>query len=225
MRHCVFQGVLLSASALAVGAGPPSLPVPLAVRQAAIVGATLSVVAKTGADVHVTVENTRDSPLVRCGINTPWVGGDQEVRIPAHQRATVSIPVDEARPSTRAATLEYAVFEDGYYEGNGRWFDQWLVQRTERIQDLQYWVNAFADMPRISIAEMRRYLNDRIADRESHQTYQIPRVSERVRSLLVIMPEGPTIVRPMDLLRQQVQADLITATRVPAGDVRPESTW
>lgn len=189
----------------------------------AITGAALSILEKTGADVHVTIENARDSPLIECGISSPWVGGGRSVRIPPHQRATVSIHVDEVRPSTRATTLDYAVFEDGYYEGNGRSFDQWLAQRTERIEDLRYWVGAFAEMPRISLGEMRRYLTDRVAERESRMPFPrlIQLVSNRVGVLLRQFPEGPYIVRPLDQLRQQTEADFIAATRVPSDGAPP----
>jgi hypothetical protein len=88
-------------------------------------------------------------------INPAWAGFLPWVRIQPHQRATVSVHVDDPRPANRAETLDYAVFEDGYDEGHGRSFDQWVAQRTERVDDLRDWVDAFNEMPRASIAEMR----------------------------------------------------------------------
>jgi hypothetical protein len=184
----------------------------------AISGAALSVVEKTGVDLRITIENLRDSPLVDYMINPAWAGFSPWVRLQPHQRGTISVHVEDPRAAARAETLDYVFFEDGYYEGHGRSFDQWLAQRAERVEDLRYWVNAFNEMPRVSIAEMRRYLSDQIAERESRRTVPqlAPHVSDRVSALLRQFPAGPFIVRPMDLLRQEVETDLIAATRVPA---------
>ena len=189
---------------------------------APITGARLSVQEKVTAEWHVTVQNNRDSSLIQWQVDALGRGGiTSRQSIPPHDRRTLSFPLQEDRPTSRPATLNLAVFEDGYSEGHGPSLDEWIAERNERIEDLRYWVSAFMQMPRVSVAEMRGYLTDRVAERESRQSHQNERVSHKVSDLMRRYPEGPYIIRPLDQLRKDIEADLIVATRAPTGEGRP----
>jgi hypothetical protein len=213
-----FVPLIIAAVAAGQAPGPdraPSITVP-------VKGATVTVVENSGgAELHLTVENHRDSPLVEWHVDSSWFGAGSYVAVAPHARGTMPVPIESDRPATRPTVLSLAVFEDGYYEGYGRTLDQWVAEHTQRVDDLRYWVDAFMSMPRISIAEMRRYLADHIAECMSRQTHEIRHVSDRVQELLRRYPEGPYIARAIDDLRKVVEAELIVATRTPPGDLRP----
>src|SRR5215471_1460743 len=183
--------------------------------------ATVTVVENDGAQLYVIVENNRNSPLVRWSIESTWASAASGVSIAPHARGTLSVPIANDRSATRPTVLSLAVFADGYYEGFGRSFDEWMSEHTEQVDDLRYWVGAFMVMPRVSISEMRTYLSDHVAERAGRETHQVRHVSDRVQELLRRYPEGPFIARPIDQLRKDVEGELIAATQTPPGDVRP----
>jgi hypothetical protein len=188
---------------------------------AVIKGATATVVEKDGIELHATVENHRNSPLVKWTIESAWISAESEFPVAPHARDTLSIQLENDRPPTRSIVLSLAVFADGYYEGIGRSFNEWMTERAGQVDDLRYWVTAFTSMPRVSIAEMRAYLSDRAAERGSRETHQVRHVSDRVQDLLRRYPEGPSIAKAVDQLRKDVEAELTLATRTWPDDVRP----
>jgi hypothetical protein len=189
---------------------------------AAINGATATVVEKDGAELHVTVENHRNSPLVKWRIESSWISAESQLAVAPHARDTLSVRITDDRPATRPTALALALFADGYYEGVGRSFDEWMTLRTEHLDDLRYWVTAFMSMPRASIAEMRAYLSDHAAERASRETHQVRHVSDLVQDLLRRYPESQYIEeKAVEQLRKDLEAELTIATRTWPDDVRP----
>jgi hypothetical protein len=188
-----------------------------------ITGARLTVIDKSVKTLLVTIENQRDSPLNEWRVDSPWVSfGGRDVIAP-HERRVVSIELKDDRAATRPTTVELAAFEDGYYEGRGRMFDRWVTERTERREDLAYWVKAFMSMPRVSESGLRTFLADHFAARASRETRMIRHVSDRVQELMRQFPEGPEIWPRLDRLRKEVEAEYLGATRVPIGGAKSGS--
>jgi len=183
-----------------------------------IAGARLTIVNTSARRLTVTIENHRDSPLIEWSIDSPWVRHAGQDVVAPHQRRDVSIEMQDDRPANRPTTLDYAAFEDGYYEGRGPGFDRWVAMRNERREDLAYWVTVFASLPRVSEAELRKVLSDHVAARSSGETHMtIRHVSDRVQELMAWFPQASDIWARVDHLGRQVESEYRAITRVPSG--------
>jgi hypothetical protein len=218
----VTLATVLSA-ALPRAQAPTTATNPTPAGSTTITGARLTVIDKSAKKLLVTIENQRDSPLIDWRIDSPWVSFGGRDLIPPHERRVVSIEIKDDRPATRPTTVALAAFEDGYYEANGRNFDRWVTERTERREDLAYWVKAFISMPRVSEPALRTFLSDHVTARTSGEPRMTRHVSDTVQGLMRQFPEGPEIWPRLDRLRKEVETEYIAATRVPIGGARSGS--
>lgn len=65
---------------------------------APITGAKVSVMEKAVSEVHVTLENHRDSAIIEYRVSSSWAYSSGKQRIAPHERGTISIPIENSRP-------------------------------------------------------------------------------------------------------------------------------
>lgn len=147
-----------------------------------ITGARFTLLERSEGSLSVTLENVRDVPLVAWQIVTVGNGSNRTITtywrdrtstepyspgdgpIPARGRRVLSVEVGNS--DGRTASMHLAVFADGYYEGVGA--DRFLQQRREEAEDLRYWIDALRSIARAPDSDVRRALEDHLAERGSH---------------------------------------------------------
>lgn len=181
----------------------------------AVTGARLSIATKPATKVEIVIENRRDVPLVEWQVGSGWAISGGRGSIAPHARETVEI-LPSTAPGGPPARIIIAAFADGWLEGVGPQFQTWLDARRAHSDDLGYWVRAFMAMPRVSLADLRKYLADKVAERVVDDRPNVSHVSDRVRDVLRRYPDGPDMWQPLDRLKAQIEAEYLEASRESA---------
>jgi hypothetical protein len=190
-----------------------------AAQSPAIAGARVSLVPKPRAVLNVTIENRRDSPLVWWQLRLDIRGPGRPSMIYTGSSSIQSggrrmVPVQLTDPQDVAtATLIFVEYDDGFYEGTAQTVQAWRKTREERAKDLSYWGGVFGLMPRVSEAELRRYLSDRGSERAGQAPTDPSGVRTKLTGVFYRHPSGPVVWEAVDRVRVETQAALAWMTR------------
>lgn len=183
-----------------------------------VTGARVSLVPKPQAVLNVTIENRCESPLIwwqlRLDIRGP--GGSMihsgSGSIQSGGRRTVAVKLMDPQ-DVATATLIFAEYDDGFYEGTAQTVQAWRKTREERAKDLSYWVGVFGLMPRVSEVALRRYLSDRVSERAGETLTDPSGVRTKLTGVFYRHPSGPDVWDAVDRVRVETQAALSWMTR------------
>jgi hypothetical protein len=198
---------------VAVLALQPAAPPP------AVKGARVSLLSKPQAVLNVTIENRRDNPLIwwqlrvkMGGPGGPGMMHSATGSIQSGGRQTVPVQLTDPQ-DVATATLAFVEYDDGFYEGTAQAVQAWRKTREERAKDLSYWVGVFGLMPRVSEAELRRYLSDRASERAGVAPTDPSGVRTKLAGAFYRHPSGPDVWDAVDRVRVETQAALAWMTR------------
>jgi hypothetical protein len=177
------------------------LTAPVSAQDTDVRGARIELVPKQTAVAVVTLENRRRIPMVAWtvglfepGASAPaisaqadftatdhvWAEGSGPIR-PGEKRR-LEVPLDDREVPT--ASLRFAVFADGVYEGDPSLFERWQSSRAARAAERLYWIRAVDAVPRASALDARRYLQAQLVERVPQPAPDDEMLREEVRRIL-----------------------------------------
>ena len=207
-----------------------------ALQNVEIRGASIALVPRTVAVQLITLENRRQSPLMAWEIRTtgnPAHGsivsnsdftrqtvspGPDSGPIPPGKPRMLEVQLSPGTSSPPTSTLELAVFADGVIDGTVAGIARWQHERREYAEDVGYWRDAFAKMPRTSDQLAKEYLAARVAERSAVANSDHSGVRGHLARLWHQTPQAPGFVLAMvesiekDMARQ---AAMLTRAQPP----------